>query len=85
MLKDKIILCDACGMHIKPKDAYRYEARSLCVQCCMEARMPRTRKTHWQYLSSIKTDYLQPPKTKCEPLSAYRRSHAKTADRPEDA
>ena len=24
----------------------------------MEIRMPRSRKTHWQYLKSIKSDYL---------------------------
>ena len=85
MLTDKMIPCDACGLHTKPKDTYRYQARSLCAQCCMEARMPRTRKPHWQYLSSIRTDYLQPPKRERDTLSAYRRSHAKTADRPEDA
>ena len=28
----------------------------------MGIRMPRARKTHWQYLGSIKTEYMVPGK-----------------------
>jgi hypothetical protein len=33
----------------------------LCVDCCMDLRTDRTRKTHWQYLGAIKTEYLREP------------------------
>jgi recombinational DNA repair protein (RecF pathway) len=62
MLKEKTIPCDACNVRIAPEDIYRYQARRLCSDCCMEARLPRTRKVHWQYLKSIKADYLRYPK-----------------------
>jgi len=31
-----------------------------CEDCAMEVRKAGGRKTHWQYLKSIKTDYLRP-------------------------
>jgi len=35
----------------------------LCASCAMEQRSVRGRKTHWQYIKSIKTEYLRPGKS----------------------
>jgi hypothetical protein len=38
----------------------------LCEDCCLDLRMTRKRKTHWQYIGSIKGDYLTPAgKSRC--------------------
>ena len=41
---------------------YSYLSTVLCENCYMAKLMPRVRKMHWQYLKSIKTDYLRPGK-----------------------
>lgn len=52
--------CDRCHRRIKPGQEYRHGAQALCADCCMELRWPLKRKTHWQYLSAIRSQYLQP-------------------------
>ncbi|MBU1277032.1 MAG: hypothetical protein KJ720_16785 [Proteobacteria bacterium] len=52
--------CAHCGEHIEPGREYAHGSRTICEQCCMELRMPRKRKTHWQYLGAIRSQYLQP-------------------------
>ena len=37
-----------------------HHLKVLCEDCCIDIRTPRVRKTHWQYLGSIITDYLIP-------------------------
>jgi hypothetical protein len=43
---------------MKPGEEYDHDAKVLCEDCCVDTRSLRARKTHWQYLKSIKTDYL---------------------------
>ena len=43
-------------------EEYQHHGKALCEACYLEIHNTRTRKTHWQYLKSIKTDYLIPPK-----------------------
>jgi hypothetical protein len=50
--------CDKCQKEIAKVEGYIYYSRILCEDCYIDICMPRTRKTHWQYLRSIKTDYL---------------------------
>ena len=52
--------CYRCGKQIEPGQEYRHESQTLCLECCMELRMPLKRKTHWQYLTAIRSQYLQP-------------------------
>ena len=54
------INCHQCGVLIADKESYEYEGNTLCEDCILTIRRPRTRKTHWQYLKSIKTGYLIP-------------------------
>ena len=54
--------CSYCGQEIEPSNAYRHGMGILCEDCCMDVRSPRSRKTHWQYLRSIKAGYLIPGK-----------------------
>jgi len=51
--------CSNCGKKIEEEDSYDHNHRVLCEDCFVEAKMTRKRKTHWQYLTSIKTDYLR--------------------------
>ena len=52
------LFCSNC--HKKNnKKAYHYHISVLCEDCCIDIRTPHVRKTHWQYLRSIKTDYLR--------------------------
>lgn len=53
-------VCAICKSKLMEHEAYGFRNHTLCETCCMTARMSRSRKTHWQYLSSIKRDYLQP-------------------------
>jgi hypothetical protein len=41
-------------------EEYHHDAMVLCEDCCLDARNPVARKTHWRYLKSIKTEYLIP-------------------------
>ena len=61
--------CDRCRKQIEPGQEYQHGSQTLCVQCCMELRMPRRRKTHWQYLSAIRSQYLQPGPDQTAPAS----------------
>jgi len=54
--------CSNCHKEIKTGEEYNYQVKILCEDCYMDMRMPRVRKTHWQYLKSIKTEYLIPGK-----------------------
>jgi hypothetical protein len=56
------IQCSRCRGKINKEESYIHKSEILCEDCYMEIRMPRRRKTHWQYLRSIKTKYLIPPK-----------------------
>jgi hypothetical protein len=60
--KDVIRSCSECRTKIAPGEERRYLKAVLCEDCYMNRRMTRSRKTHWQYLRSIKTDYLKPGK-----------------------
>lgn len=51
--------CAKCQKPIMAGDAYRLGSKTLCEDCYISARMTRTRKTHWQYLSCFKTQYLR--------------------------
>jgi hypothetical protein len=50
--------CGKCGKIIKAGDEFRHGKDVLCEDCCIDVRMPQTRKTHWQYLSCFKTQFL---------------------------
>lgn len=52
--------CDRCGSWIGTGQEYTHGSQTLCAECCMELRMPLKRKTHWQYLTAIRSQYLQP-------------------------
>ena len=52
--------CSKCKTEIKRDEAYHHHSKVLCEACCMHTRAPRIRKTHWQYIKSIKTEYLIP-------------------------
>ena len=52
--------CYRCGKQIKAGQEYCHDSKALCVECCMDVHMPLKRKTHWQYLSAIRSQYLQP-------------------------
>ncbi|MCP4367184.1 MAG: hypothetical protein GY797_03585 [Deltaproteobacteria bacterium] len=56
------VICDVCHLKIKPGEQYRYLSTVFCENCYMDKRANRARKTHWQYLKSIKTEYLKPGK-----------------------
>jgi hypothetical protein len=54
--------CYSCGKKIQEGEEYHFNSKVLCEECCVEIRTPRVRKTHWQYLGSIKEEYLIPGK-----------------------
>ena len=54
--------CNKCHKKIKAGEEYRHHLMALCEACSLDIRMTRSRKTHWQYLGSIKTEYLVPGK-----------------------
>jgi hypothetical protein len=56
------IYCSICRKKIKAAEVYIYNSKALCEDCYIGIRMPRIRKTHWQYLGSIKSKYLIPSK-----------------------
>jgi hypothetical protein len=59
-LKKTEKICSICRTEIKAGEAHIYNIKVLCEDCCLNIRMTRVRKTHWQYLKSIKTEYLIP-------------------------
>ena len=52
--------CQICGRRLHADEVYRHRARTLCEDCCLDVRTPHRRKTHWQYIGSIRGDYLIP-------------------------
>lgn len=54
-------VCAACGRPAPAGEGREHLGRWLCEDCYVQARIDRTRKTHWQYLGAIKTEYLQEP------------------------
>ncbi|MCB2226451.1 MAG: hypothetical protein KQH53_07205 [Desulfarculaceae bacterium] len=55
----KLLRCAGCGQAIAPGEEYGHQGRTWCAECCLEQRMTRPRKTHWQYITAIKSQYLQ--------------------------
>ena len=58
------VKCCACGKTMKEAAAYTHRGKTMCEQCCLDVRAVDGRKTHWQYIRSIKGDYLHPGKGK---------------------
>lgn len=56
----KMIQCERCRRQIPADDVYPDKSMRLCEDCCLDLRISRKRKTHWQYVGSIKGDYLTP-------------------------
>ena len=61
-LLQKTIKCYKCLKTIKNCESFSCKDKLFCEDCAMEIRMHRSRKTHWQYLRSIKVEYLIPGK-----------------------
>jgi predicted amidophosphoribosyltransferase len=61
-LKTPQTLCSKCHKKISIGEEYHYNTKIFCENCCMDMQTVRTRKTHWQYIGSIKGDYLIPGK-----------------------
>jgi hypothetical protein len=55
--------CSNCHKTIKKGEAYHYHISVLCEDCLIDTYTPYVRKTHWQYLGSIKADYLRVGRT----------------------
>jgi hypothetical protein len=60
MKKERTTTCDQCNRKIEGDAQHKYHALVLCEDCFLETKMTRKRKTHWQYLTSIKMEYLKP-------------------------
>ena len=56
--------CHRCQAEIRAGDEFIHDSKVLCEDCYISIRSPRVRKTHWQYLTSIKTGYLKYPDQK---------------------
>ena len=54
--------CTRCYKNIKAGEDRNHLSKVLCEDCYLDVRTVATRKTHWQYLRSIKTEYLIPSK-----------------------
>lgn len=52
--------CSRCREEISMGKEYLHNFKLLCEDCCLDIRLSRVRKTHWQYIRSIKTEYLRP-------------------------
>jgi len=57
-------ICSICGERITTSNYYQNKEEIMCEECYLEARVDRGRKTHWQYIKSVKNDYLVPSKAK---------------------
>lgn len=55
-------ICRRCGVKIAEQETRLVKEEILCEDCFMEEQIPYSRKTHWQYIGSIKTEYLLPEK-----------------------
>jgi len=51
--------CKKCHMGIKRGEEHIHHGMILCEDCFIDEVMAPKRKTHWQYLRSIKTEYLR--------------------------
>ena len=51
--------CSHCHKKIKKGQAYHCHIKVLCEDCYVDTYAPYARKTHWQYIGSIKADYLR--------------------------
>lgn len=60
----KRLYCLKCEKQIIPARIYGDGNKPLCEQCCLVLHSRPVRKAHWQYIRSIKADYLQPAKRK---------------------
>jgi len=58
--KKMLTKCSKCKKEIQFGKGYNFNSKIFCEDCHIDIRMPRARKTHWQYLNSIKTEYLIP-------------------------
>ena len=61
-LKKTEKFCGVCQTEIKEGGEYNHNSKVLCEDCCIRVRMSRGRKTHWQYIGSVKSEYLIPGK-----------------------
>jgi len=61
-LKKTEKFCSICHTGIKEGGEYSHNSKVLCEDCCINVRTSRVRKTHWQYVGSIKAEYLIPRK-----------------------
>jgi len=51
--------CSNYHKKVKKGKEYHYHIKVLCEDCCIDMHTSPVRKTHWQYLGSIKADYLR--------------------------
>jgi predicted amidophosphoribosyltransferase len=58
-LNEAQMFCSSCHKKIKKEKAHHYHINVLCEDCCFDMHISKVRKTHWQYLGSIKADYLR--------------------------
>lgn len=54
--------CGQCGKSIEDDEERNHNSILLCEDCYLDIRLTRRRKTHWQYIKSVKNDYLRPSK-----------------------
>jgi hypothetical protein len=59
-LNENKISCSNCEKKISKGQEYHFNKKVLCENCFISLRTPLTRKTHWQYIGSIKAEYLIP-------------------------
>jgi recombinational DNA repair protein (RecF pathway) len=55
----KNLVCSNCHAPVDKGTDYLFKGKVLCEACCLRIRSPRMRKTHWQYIKSVKADYLK--------------------------
>jgi hypothetical protein len=54
------VTCAKCGKKILSGSLYQFKGEKICEDCHMEVHSTRNRKPHWQYIKSVKTDYIVP-------------------------
>lgn len=58
------ITCSRCQRQLRRHQIYTHNGRCYCEACCLAIRIQRPRKTHWQYIRSVKSDYLRKASSK---------------------
>jgi hypothetical protein len=58
------IHCQSCNLKMQTDEAHEYHGKTMCEDCFIDIKMRPKRLPHWQYLRSIKSDYLQPGRPK---------------------